>query len=120
MGTVVRHPSLRTRAGTLAGMTIPVPRTALVIAATNAGFGWLEFSRSDDAQQLSASSCVTTRLEPVLWEPPLCIGHAPPSAQHAMRASGVGIHPAQTAAFAVIKARVNATAERRWTSLTTP
>ena len=28
--------------------------TALVIAATNVGFDWLEISCSDDAQQLSA------------------------------------------------------------------
>ncbi len=61
IGVAVRQPSLRTRAGTLGGRTIAVPRTALVIAATNVGLDGLEFSRSDDAQQLSACAWVTTR-----------------------------------------------------------
>jgi hypothetical protein len=38
----------------LAGITTPVPRTALEIAATTVGLDWLEFLRSDEAQQLSA------------------------------------------------------------------
>jgi hypothetical protein len=50
----MRHPSFKRSAGTLAGRTIAVPRTALVIAATNVGFDWLEISCSDDGQQLSA------------------------------------------------------------------
>ena len=54
IGADVRHASLRTRAGTLAGRTTPTPRTAAVMAVTNVGLDWLEFSRSEDAQQLSA------------------------------------------------------------------
>jgi hypothetical protein len=36
-----------------------------------------------------------------------------------MRASGVGNHPAQIAAFPTIRPNVSATAARRWTSLST-
>jgi hypothetical protein len=50
---------------------------------------------------------------------PLCMGHSPPSAQQAMRASAVGIQPAQIAAFPAIRPNVSARAARRWTSLTT-
>lgn len=67
-----------------------------MIDAKNAGFDWLELSRSEDAQQLSACAWVTARAEPELDDSPWCIGHGPPSAQQAMRASGVGNHPAQT------------------------
>ena len=97
-GATVRQPSLRTRAGTVAGRAIPVPRTALEMAATNVGFDWLEFSCSADAQQLSACAWLITRAELELCELPLCIGHSL-SAQHAIRASGVGAQPAQTAAL---------------------
>ena len=54
-----------------------------------------ESSCSDAAQQRSASAWLTTRLDPSPSESALCIGHAP-SEQHAMRASGVAIQPAQT------------------------
>jgi hypothetical protein len=104
----------------LAGMTTPVPRTALEIAATNVGLDWLEFSRSDEAQQLSACTCVMTRPEPVLSESLLCMGQSPPSEQHAMRASGLGAHPAQTAAFPPTNASVSASADSRLTSPSTP
>ena len=113
IGADVRHASLRTRAGTLAGRTIPTPRTAAVMAATNEEFDWLEFSRSDNAQQLSACACVRTRADPELWEFPLCMGQSPPSAQQAMRASAVGIQPAQIAAFPATRARVSTTAASR-------
>ena len=119
VGADVRHPSLRTRAGTLAGRTVPAPRTAAVIAATNVGLDWLEVLPSDDAQQLSAWACVGTRSAPEWCDSPLCIGHSAPSAQQAMRASGVGIHPAQIAAFPAIRPNVSARAARRWTSLVT-
>ena len=89
------------------------------MAETNVGLDWLEFLRSDDAQQLSACACVRTRSDPERCEWPLCIGHSAPSAQHAMRASGVGIHPAQIAAFPAIRPNVSARAARRWMSLTT-
>ncbi len=120
IGADVRQASLRTRAGTLAGRTTPTPSTAAVMAVTNEGLDWLEFWPSADAQQLSACACVRTRSDPERWESPLCIGHSAPSAQHAMRASGVGSHPAQTAAFPAIRPNVSARAARRWTSLTTP
>ena len=98
IGATVRQPSLRTRAGTITGRAIPVPKTALEMAATNVGLDWLEFSCSADAQQLSACAWLMTRGDAELCESPLCIGHAL-SEQHAMRASGVGAHPAQTAAL---------------------
>ena len=112
--------SLRTRAGTLAGRTIPAPRTVAVMAGTNVGLDWLEFSPSDNAQQLSASACVSTRSNPERCESSLCIGHSQPSTQQAIRASGVGIHPAQIASFPAIRANVSARAAKRWASLTTP
>ena len=113
IGADVRHASLRTRAGTLAGRTTPTPSTAAVIAVTNEGLDWLEFWPSDDAQQLSACACVRTRSDPERCESPLCIGHSTPSAQHAMRASGVGSHPAQIAAFPARSPMAKMTADRR-------
>jgi len=93
----VRHPSLSTRAGTYAGKAIPAPSTAAVMAEATVGLDWLEFLSCDEAQQLSAWACVRARSDPDLCESPLCIGQLP-SEQQAMRASGVGIHPAHTAA----------------------
>ena len=78
----------------------------------------MEFSRSESAQQLSACAWVTLS-EPLSCEFPLCIGQAPPSEQHAIRASGLDIHPAQTAAFPAIKARASARAERRFATVIT-
>jgi hypothetical protein len=57
-------------------MTVPTPRTAAVMAVTNVGLDWLDFSRSDDAQQLSACACVRARADRELCESPLCIGHS--------------------------------------------
>ena len=119
IGTDARHASLRTSAGTLAGRTTPTPSTAAVMAVTNEGLDWLERWPSADAQQLSAWTCVRTRPDPKRCRSPLCMGHSPPSMQQAMRASGVGIHPAQIAAFPAIRPNVSARAARRWTSLTT-
>ena len=48
---------------------------------------------------------MSTRCDPERCESPLCMGHSPLSAQQAMRASGVGIHPAQIAAFPAIRQR---------------
>ena len=98
IGAAVRQPSLRTRAGTVAGRAMPVPRTALEMAATNVGFDWLELSCSADAQQLSACAWLITRCDPELFVSRLCIGHAL-SEQQAIRASGVGAHPPQTTAL---------------------
>ena len=119
IGADVRQALLRTSAGTLAGTTIPTPRTAAVMATTGAGLDWPEFPSSDDAQQLSACACVKPCSDPDRCESPLCIVHSPP-AQHAMRASALGIHPAQTAPFPPIRASVKAVAERRRTIRSTP
>lgn len=54
IGATVRQSSLRTRAGAITGRAIPVPNTALEIAAPKVGADWLEFLSSADAQQLSA------------------------------------------------------------------
>ena len=115
----VRQRSLKTSAGTMAGRAIPGPRTALEIVATNFGLGWLEFSRSDAAQQLSACACVRTRSDPDLCEAPWCIGHSWPSVQQAMRASGVANQPAHTAAFPARSAAAKRTADRRLRTICT-
>ena len=119
IGADVRHASLRTRAGTLAGRTLPTPRTAAVMAVTNEGLDWLEFSRSDDAQQLSACACVRSRSDPERCESPLCMGQWPPSAQQAIRASGVGNQPAHTAPLAAARAIARTAADMRLLNLNT-
>ena len=83
------------------------------MAVTNEGLDWLEFWPSADAQQLSACACVRTRSDPERCESPLCIGHSSPSAQQAMRASGVANHPAHTAAFPARSPAAKRTADRR-------
>src|SRR5438105_10326895 len=59
------------------------------------------------------------RADAELCAPPLCIGHAPPREQQALRASGVGAHPAQTAALPASKSKLSPIAERRCPILTT-
>ena len=86
---------------------------------TNEELELSEFRPSDAAQQLSACACVSTLPEPARCDSPLCIGHSPSSAQQAMRASGVAIHPAQIAAFPAIRPKVSARAARRWRSFRT-
>jgi hypothetical protein len=49
----------------------------------------------------------------------LCIGHSP-SAQQAMRASGVGIQPAHTAPLAAVRAIARTAADMRLLNLNTP
>jgi len=120
IGADVRQASLSTRAGTWGGRRTPTPSTATVMEGTNEGLDWLEFCPSAAAQQLSAWACVRPRPDPELCESALCIGHSDPSAQHAIRASGVGSQPAQTAAFPATRPNASATAVRRWTSLDTP
>ena len=51
-------------------------------------------SCSDAAQQRSTSACVRTWVDPL--GSPACIGQVLSSEQQAIRASGVGSHPAQT------------------------
>lgn len=110
MGVTVRQPSRRTRAGTVAGRAIPVPRTALEMAATNVGLDWPDVLCSADAQQLSACAWLSTRPDGEVCESSLCIGHAL-SAQQAMRASDVGAHPAHTAALPAEIRTVSASAD---------
>src|SRR5688572_18846730 len=119
IGADVRQASLRTRAGTLGGRTTPTPSTAAVMAATNEGLDWLELWPSAAAQQLSACACVRTRSNPERSESPLCIGHSMPSAQQAMRASGVANQPAHTAAFPARSPAAKKTADRRLTRIGT-
>jgi hypothetical protein len=80
--------------------------------ATDEGDDCAALSRSDAAQQLSAWVCVTACAAADPSELELCIGHAV-SAQQAIRASGVGIQPAQTAPFAVARARTSPRAGRQ-------
>lgn len=119
IGATVRQPSLRTRAGAVAGRAIPVPRTALEMAATNVRLDWLEVSCSEDAQQVSACAWLMTRPDPELCESPLCIGHAP-SEQQAMRASGVGAQPAQTTALPAEMRTASASANNCLLRVSTP
>jgi hypothetical protein len=51
------------------------------------------------AQQLSACTCVMARPEPAPWDFDLCIGQLVLLMQHAIRASAVACHPAQTDRF---------------------
>lgn len=91
-----------------------------MVARTNVGLDWLERSCSAAAQQLSACACVTVvRWEPTLCDTALCIGQAMPSVQHAIRASGVGAHPAQTAALPANKTRLSAATDMRRTNVNT-
>ena len=75
-------------------------------------------SRSDAAQQLSASAWLTEWLEGTSRDADLCIGQSP-SVQHAMRASGEGIQPAQMAGFPAAKASMTNTAEKRLLKVST-
>jgi hypothetical protein len=77
---------------------LDVPRTAIEVLAANVDEDRLDWSSSDAAQQRSASACVRVCDTLACGEPDSCIGQVPPSAQQAIRASGVPIHPAHTAA----------------------
>ena len=118
-GTDVRHAITQNESRNAGGQDHLDAETAAVMAATNVGLDWLEFSRSDDAQQLSACACVRTRADPKLCESRLCIGHSWPSAQQAMRASGVANQPAHTAAFPARSPAAKRTADRRLITIRT-
>src|SRR5688572_5880449 len=83
------------------------------MAVTNEGLDWLDCWPSDEAQQLSACTCVRTRPGPERCESPLCIGHSWPSEQQAMRASGVANQPTHTAALPARSPVAKRTADRR-------
>ena len=76
-------------------------------------------SRSDAAQQLSASACVTPLFELDSDGSDLCIGHAAPSAQQAMRASGVVIQPAHRATWLAERAKLSRSADKRLPTVST-
>ena len=97
----------------LAGSVTPGSRAANEIAAANVGVdGFVESSPSEERQQVSASTCVKAVPESAC-DSRLCIGQSP-SAQQAMRSSGVAAQPAHiAAAFPVVKLRQSRTAERR-------
>ena len=65
-----------------------------------------ESSGSDAAQHRSASAWVMTRVAAPASDSDGCIGHGPVAEQQAMRASGVGIQPAQTPDCPTTSARV--------------
>lgn len=74
---------------------------------------------SDAAQQLSASAWLAARGELESWESDVCIGHAPPSEQQAIRAPGVATQPAHTATWLAETARVNRSADTRLVKIST-
>ena len=119
MGTTVRHTS---SAGPVCGAT---KGTGLVTRAsstvsTNDEEDGVDSSRSDDAQQRSASAWLRTRCAPCSSESDLCIGHGPSPVQHAIRASGVASQPSHTAAaFPATRPRHRRTVETRCAKATT-
>src|SRR4051812_5878983 len=68
---------------------------------------------SDPAQQVSACTWVTCRIDCDPWDSDRCIGHEAPSWQHAIRASGVACQPAQTATLPAQSPRTERSAARR-------
>ena len=119
IGATIRQPSLSTSAGTCAGRTVAGPSTALEIKATLVGLDWLDLSRSDKAQQLSACAWLTERCCS-LRDSPWCMGHGPSAEQHSMRASGVGAQPAQSAALPAETKTASRRATRRLVAVNTP
>ena len=108
IGESVRRASLCGGWGTTNGTGPDIGPTES--ARTNADADGAESRPSEAAQQLSArdwdgalASC----------ESDSCIGHASPSKQQAIRASGVAIQPAQTAGVQAASASTIATAARR-------
>jgi hypothetical protein len=102
----------------LAGISTPSPRTAWVIATMWPRSGEVDFSRSDEAQQLSACACARVLSESEMSDwPPRRMGHVPFS-QHAIRASGVAAHPGHTPTFPRNRAIASTTVDRRCTNRT--
>ena len=88
-------------------------------AGAAVGLDWLDFSRSEDAQQLSACAWVSKRSVAEPPDSPLCIGQAPLSEQHAIRASGVGNQPAHTSPLAVAMTIARTAADKSLRNLST-
>jgi hypothetical protein len=86
---------------------------------TNPDAAGAAVSCSDAAQQPSASAWLTARGELESWDSDVCIGHAPPSEQQAMRASGVATQPAHRATLLAESANVTSSAETRLLKIST-
>jgi hypothetical protein len=116
-GTSARH---SWRAGTAIGTTrLVAAGSAVVPERTNDGLPADDCARLDAAaQQLSACSWLTVRFESERRESDLCIGQLP-FLQHAIRASGLACHPAQTTNCPAHSVRTVATAASRRASLST-
>lgn len=73
----------------------------------------VELLDSDDAQQLSASTCVINCLTLERLRSCACIGHVTPSTQHAIRASGVAFQPAHSPIWPADRTAMRAIATER-------
>ena len=80
---------------------------------------WPSRSVQTPAQQPSACAWVTCAVDRDPCDSDLCIGQEASSWQHAIRASGVACHPAQTATFPTHSVRTAASAARRRITRTT-
>ena len=94
------------------------PITAAAMVTTAVGDDGFDECPSDSAQQLSACACDTVRWLSEPDDSDLCIGHSG-SAQHAMRASGVGAQPAHRAALPTTSARLSASTDAHRLKVTT-
>ena len=117
-GTRARHScSASTGAGTTAS---GAAGSAVTFDSTNVALAADDCVRFDvAAQQASACTWVIPRFESDPRDSDLCIGQLVPLMQHAIRASGVACHPAQTARFPANSVAVAATAAMCLAKLTT-
>jgi hypothetical protein len=104
-----------TATATEAGLTTRPSETS----GTNADDEGVEPSRSDAAQQLSASAWLRTLVVSVPRSADACIGQVPPSRQHAIRSSGVLSHPAQRPEPPAEKKAISAAAAMRLVNIST-
>jgi hypothetical protein len=108
-GASVRRASNGTSGGSTSWTTVWTG--ASEIERLNVDAVGADSSVSDAAQQRSASAWLTVWTSPC--SPALCIGQSPSSEQHAIRASAVGIQPAQSARLLDASARVRRSADTR-------
>jgi hypothetical protein len=101
---------------TVSGTSAMTPEAAMVDPAA------AESRRcAEEAQQLSACAWLTTRVKECWWLSDVCIGQVVLFMQHAIRASGVGCQPAQTATFPTTSVRrATIAAPRRISGTTFP